>query len=661
MDTLRGQFGSFDDDARDDDFGEDDIAREAPPSPVGQDERRMQVRAYNHWASLLQDRNFPAIEDLDFEALPDFGPHSVLLDFTSGVENPAIQYLGAELAIECGSDGPVRALDDVPSRSLLSRITDHYMQILANQAPIGFEAEFVNQNGATTLYRGILLPFSSDDDTIDFIYGVINWKEVADQLTTDELLLEVDQALDDSADELEIANHSAEPVTDWADGPASSEGSEVAGSEAEPVTQEDVPEPGYAVSDEPADADLSGDDDWGIEQDDFDDDDDDADEGEVDLTPFALPDIGDADEEDTIDHSAFASLAPTGDVEDEEEGDQPASGLMGLRNKPAKKPLDLSLASALEPMTDGIDQDGDADNVDELGADDGQDAEGESFDAQDPPVGDFSRLMGSDLPADDGDEDPDDWSAPIDAEAAQLAGPDATPDEGSGEAKITPSDHIPAFDDGESPEKPDGGAGDASGLYDTLAEARELAQVAQSKEERSRTALYDAVGRAYDVSLAAQEAPEDFEELIAENGLTAQDRAPMTPVVKLVFGADYDKTRLTEYAAVLSHAHRLGLARGALSRFLSASEGGLKGVVQAERRIRREEEGKQVDPVDAVRPALAKKLRQLDIHGFEDLASDGPEFAVVMIRRMENGEIAMIGEVGDDIPLVEKVARKLVG
>ena len=345
MDTLRGQFGSFDDDTRDDDFGEDDIGREAPPSPVGQDERRMQVRAYNHWASLLQDRNFPAIEDLDFDALPDFGPHSVLLDFTSGVENPAIQYLGAELAVECGSDGPIRALDDVPSRSLLSRITDHYMQILANQAPIGFEAEFVNQNGATTLYRGILLPFSSDDDTIDFIYGVINWKEVADQLTTDELLLEVDQALDDSAEEAEIANHSTDPVTDWADGPASVEGDDVAGSDAEPVVQENVPEPGYTVADETADADLSGVDDWATGQENIEEG---ADKEEVDLAPFALPDIGDADEEDTIDHSAFASLAPTGDVEDEEEEtEQPVSGLMGLRNKPTKKPLDLSLASAL--------------------------------------------------------------------------------------------------------------------------------------------------------------------------------------------------------------------------------------------------------------------------------------------------------------------------
>ena len=124
----------------------------------------------------------------------------MLLDFTSGIENPGIAFLGDKLADECDiGDDELTTLADVPGRSLLSRITDHYMQILANQAPIGFEAEFVNQRGATIAYRGILLPYSSDDDTIDFIYGVINWKELADAQASDELLLEIDQALEPKA------------------------------------------------------------------------------------------------------------------------------------------------------------------------------------------------------------------------------------------------------------------------------------------------------------------------------------------------------------------------------------------------------------------------------------------------------------------------------
>ena len=228
MDTLRGNYADRADEADEltaYDTGSADEGHEDPPAVVDGDERRMQVRAYNHWAGLLENRNFPAIDDLEPESLPDFGPYSVLLDFSAGIENPGIAYLGSKLAHECGAADGMATLADVPARSLLSRITDHYMQILANQAPIGFEAEFVNQRGATILYRGILLPFSSDDETIDFIYGVINWKEMADQRTADALLLEIGQALEESAAEDEVAPRlrplgDDTPLTDWADGPA---------------------------------------------------------------------------------------------------------------------------------------------------------------------------------------------------------------------------------------------------------------------------------------------------------------------------------------------------------------------------------------------------------------------------------------------------------
>jgi hypothetical protein len=60
----------------------------------------MQVRAYNYWASLLGHRALPSIEDLSPQDLEDFGPYSVLLDFSTGLENPAVVYLGTALRRE---------------------------------------------------------------------------------------------------------------------------------------------------------------------------------------------------------------------------------------------------------------------------------------------------------------------------------------------------------------------------------------------------------------------------------------------------------------------------------------------------------------------------------------------------------------------------------
>ncbi|MFN4222529.1 MULTISPECIES: hypothetical protein [Novosphingobium] len=476
MDTLRGfdrdasldldreaelDLSGFEHVTREPDAPEDDAASEPPPL-LGQDERRMQVRAYNYWASLLGTDAFPSVTSFLEGDHPDFSENLVLLHFDNGIEDPAITFLGARLAEECGTRSAIQRLSDVPGRSLLSRITDHYLQIIANQAPIGFEAEFVNQHGRTVLYRGILLPFSSNGSAIDYIMGAINWKEVADQATTDELLLEIEQALENAPARKLPRRPLIEAGDIWADGPASAD---------------------------------------------------------------AAPDL-----------DSFPA---------------PAFGL-------------------------------------------------------------------------------DDDIFPLSGKAS---------DTGAGNA----------------------GAGtEPEALADWLAAARELANAAHSSEDRTRATLYAAIGRAWDFALAAQDAPGDFAELLADAGLTMQERAPMTPVVKLVFGADYDKTRLTEYATALTHAQRIGLGRGQLAAYLSDAPGGLKGVVNAERRLRREDAGKAL--ARRAPEALAETLRSLPTRKVAGIAvPESCEFALVMVRRLENGEVVALGEVHDDAALIERAARHLVG
>jgi hypothetical protein len=427
----------------------------APPPPIGQDERRMQVRAYNFWASLLDQGQFPPVQSLLDGHMPDFADHSVLLHFDQGIEDPAIPFL----ADECEASGPLRRLSDIPGRSLLSRITDHYLQIIANQAPIGFEAEFVNQRGRTILYRGILLPFSTDNETIDYLYGVINWKELADQHTTDALLLEIDQALDQRPSSTTLAPRRAAsvPISGWADGP-----------DAELAALEDMP------------------------------------------------------------------------------------------------PLDLA----------------------EFGA--------------------------------------------------EIV---------AGEAGVAPHDLV--LEEAEP-----------ACLADWLASARDLAHIAHASEDRTRGALYAAIGRAWDFALAAEDAPEDYAEMIADAGLTMQARAPLTPLVKLVFGADYDKTRIAEYTTALTHAQRLALGYGELGSYLAKAPGGLKGVVALERKLRREETGKAAAKP---RATLVDSLRALDHKPLYALEPEGAEFALVLVRRLASGPAVLLGEIADDQPMLERAARRLLG
>jgi hypothetical protein len=418
MDTARG----FDDDRIDTDHDEGDAAVSDTPLDIGTDERRMHVRAYNHWVSLLHGRPYPSIEDLDPGNIADFGPHSVLLDFTAGVEDPRIQFLGRELRAECTLDSSISSISQVPSRSLLSRLTDHYLQIIANRAPIGFEAEFVGSRGNNTLYRGILMPFSSDSDTIDFIYGVINWKELVDAETQAKLDAEIDESVRSAPRHVPTA-----PV--WADGPSAS----------------------------------------------FDD--------------------------DTL-------------VEEE-------------------------------------------------------------------------------------------------------------------------------------PELP------SATLADRLMLARQTAAAASAANTRSRAALYRALGRAHDFALAANHDSQGYAELLTEAGVSAQARAPMTPVVKLVFGADYDKTRLTEFAAVLVHARRTGIAQGDLTGYLDQVDGGIKALVKAERALRRP--GK---PADRTADALASLGRRPTLASVTMPTHAAPgDYVVLLARATDAGTLDIVASMDGDATLTERAIR----
>ena len=437
---------------------------------IGADERRMHVRAYNYWCSLLEGRDYPSIEDLEPGDIEDFGPHSVLLDFTEGRDNPATPYIGTAIREECDVGDDIKTIAEVPSRSLLSRLTDHYMQIIANRAPVGFEAEFVNQRGKSICYRGILMPFSSDGDMIDFIYGVINWKE-------------------------------------------------------------------FGESGEPA----------------------------------------------QVIHPALPSFEPETDEIDE--GDL----------------LVLGEDQALE-LTEDV-------AIDELD--------------------------GAVVPFAEPDFEVDAAPTPhLTWEDGPLANPESVA------ATLSEEGDEPAIE-----------LDDEAGLADRLWAARESAEVCKQADGRSRAALYRALAMAYDFAVATKRVPDEYSEILDDAGVKAQARAPMTPIVKLVFGIDYDKTRLTEFAAALSYAERENVDFGGFQQFVEQAEGGLKGLVASERKARRPDKP-VADKLElgkaALRAALPLSLGQLQTN---------QEFALVVTRRNSSGVHEVVQLVADEA-MLERALRR---
>ena len=107
-------------------------------------------------------------------------------------------------------------------------------------------------------------------------------------------------------------------------------------------------------------------------------------------------------------------------------------------------------------------------------------------------------------------------------------------------------------------------------LRDQLARAQQTAAAVHAADTRSRTTLYRALSIAHGFCRGRRCRPRlPMKRCSILAGITVQSRAPMTPIVKLVFGVDHDKTRLTEYAAVLAYARRIDLAAGNAARLSS--------------------------------------------------------------------------------------------
>jgi hypothetical protein len=125
----------------------------------------------------------------------------------------------------------------------------------------------------------------------------------------------------------------------------------------------------------------------------------------------------------------------------------------------------------------------------------------------------------------------------------------------------------------------------------------------------------------------------------------------MTAVVKLVFGIDYDKARLTEFASALSYALRQGVASGDFQDLIEKQPGGLKALVAAEREARRPE-----PKADTKSEVARARLRSAPTISLDDVPVE-QEFAVVVTRRGADGRHEAVAIVEDEA-LVERAIRR---
>jgi hypothetical protein len=383
----------------------------------------MNTRLMNYWTTLREGEPYALITKFNVEAVPGFGPHAFMLDLSHDLEDPLVRYLGQKLSAECGKNVTGRKLSEVPPDSLLARVAQHYRRVLGNKKPSELEAEYTDDANRTTLYRGIMLPFTVDGKNIDYIVGAVTSKTL----------------------------EAAQP-------PAAA---------SDPV------------------------------------------------------------ENDTLESGPAQS--------------QDARGLLTL------------------------------------------------VEAEVAPKGPQPRNLDS--------------------------------------------------------------------LNRSLQECQALVRRIDAAESRSHKALYAALERVYAFHFQADADSEALERLLADAGLKVQERAPFIPVVKLVFGAGYEKTRLSEYAAALSYAKRCGQKPINFRNFIESQQGGLKGCVRAERAARRAARNDRPDPTEQAKALL----RTIESRGLiTDLEGGADDFVLILGRRSasQSGVIEVVRILEENASVVDAALRR---
>jgi chromosome partitioning protein len=139
-----------------------------------QSEHRMARHLLNYYRTLRADHRFPLITQLDLDKIRDYVPNAFTLQLDAGPEGSTLRFIGGELGRDCGGDFTNRTLSDLPPHSLLAIVTGNLHQVLESQGPLILSDGICGAEGAETLYRAVMLPFSTTGDKIDYIIGAAN-------------------------------------------------------------------------------------------------------------------------------------------------------------------------------------------------------------------------------------------------------------------------------------------------------------------------------------------------------------------------------------------------------------------------------------------------------------------------------------------------------
>ncbi|HYB08837.1 MAG TPA: hypothetical protein VEJ16_04140 [Alphaproteobacteria bacterium] len=148
------------------------LAANGTEAYAGQRERRLSLRLLNYWRHLRGVREFATYREIDFGVIPEIAPHLFILDVSNPRAGVPVMYVGEEMTRTSVPGAQPSTIADVRPDTLLGRSSYYYEQVVRRRCPITIGGEFVNPDGAVSMFRSVMAPLSDDGLMIDAVLGV---------------------------------------------------------------------------------------------------------------------------------------------------------------------------------------------------------------------------------------------------------------------------------------------------------------------------------------------------------------------------------------------------------------------------------------------------------------------------------------------------------
>lgn len=138
-------------------------------------EQRMTFRLLSYWNRVRGSKSMPSLSDINIQEIPEVYHFTFTIALGADESEHSFQYFGPELASVFGQDYTGYTLQEALNDVIVNNTIGFYDKVMAEGKPHSESSEFFSE-GREVRYRSIILPLSSNGETIDFLIGTTNYK-----------------------------------------------------------------------------------------------------------------------------------------------------------------------------------------------------------------------------------------------------------------------------------------------------------------------------------------------------------------------------------------------------------------------------------------------------------------------------------------------------